>query len=129
MAFFNEFPHTRNYDADLGWLIESVRKLIECCENMTGWKEEHEAAYEELKELYDDVISGDFPDSITDAFNNWMSKNAFDLIGNLVKFVTFGITNAGYFAAYIPDQWSFLQFSTIMEPDSALYGHLVLSYD
>lgn len=36
MAFFNEFPHTRTYDSDLGWLIEYVKnKLIED----EAWKE------------------------------------------------------------------------------------------
>lgn len=28
MAFFNEFPHTRTYDSDLGWLIWAMKKLI-----------------------------------------------------------------------------------------------------
>lgn len=28
MAFFNEFPHSRTYDSDLGWLIASMKKLI-----------------------------------------------------------------------------------------------------
>lgn len=29
MAFFNEFPHTRTYDSDLGWIIKTIRKLID----------------------------------------------------------------------------------------------------
>lgn len=28
MAFFNEFPNTRTYDSDLGWLISAMRKLM-----------------------------------------------------------------------------------------------------
>lgn len=28
MAFFNEFPHTRTYDSDLGWLIGEMKKLL-----------------------------------------------------------------------------------------------------
>lgn len=28
MAFFNEFPHSRTYDGDLGWLIWAMKKLI-----------------------------------------------------------------------------------------------------
>ena len=28
MAFFNEFPHSRTYDSDLGWLIWAMQKLI-----------------------------------------------------------------------------------------------------
>lgn len=27
MAYFNEFPHTRTYDSDLGWLIRHYKKL------------------------------------------------------------------------------------------------------
>lgn len=129
MAFFNEFPHTRNYDGDIGWLIEAVRKLIECCESMTEWKDTFQEAYDELIEIYNQIISGDLPEGIIDALNEWMSQHAIDLIGGMVKFVTFGITNAGYFAAYIPENWSWLHFSTIMDPESSLYGHLVLSYD
>lgn len=46
-----------------------------------------------------------------------------------IKHVYFGLTNAGYFAAYIPDNWSDLHFSTISDYSSELYGHLVLMYD
>lgn len=131
MAFFNEFPHTRNYDSDLGWLIESVRKLIECCEEMTAWKENHEEEYQELKDLYDEIISGNFPESVTDAFEKWMSENALDLVGNLVKSVFFGLTDSGYFVAYIPDSWDDITFNTT-EYDIFIpgyeYGRLTLSY-
>ena len=33
MAYFNEFPHTRTYDSDLGWLIRNMRQVIETVEN------------------------------------------------------------------------------------------------
>ena len=131
MAFFNEFPHTRNYDSDLGWLIKSVRKLIECCEEMTAWKETHEEEFQELKDLYDEIISGNFPESVTDAFEKWMSENALDLVGNLVKSVFFGLTDSGYFVAYIPDSWDDITFNTT-EYDIFIagyeYGRLTLSY-
>ena len=28
MAFFNEFPHTRTYDSDLGWIIKEMANLL-----------------------------------------------------------------------------------------------------
>lgn len=28
MGYFNEFPHTRNYDGDLGWLIKMYKDLL-----------------------------------------------------------------------------------------------------
>lgn len=37
MAFFNEFPYTRNYDSDLGWLIRNVKKLIQKFERCPTW--------------------------------------------------------------------------------------------
>ena len=33
MGFFNEFPHTRTYDNDLGWLIKTVKELSTNLEN------------------------------------------------------------------------------------------------
>ena len=131
MSFF-EFPHARTYDSDLGWLIKTVKQLVECCENMTAWKEEHEEQYLQLKALYDAIISGNFPESITDAFNKWMRENAFSLVGELVKLVFFGITDDGYFVAYIPDGWDEIIFNTtgydlIIAGED--FGHLTLSFD
>lgn len=37
MAFFNEFPYTRNYDTDLGWLIRNVKKLMQKFERCPTW--------------------------------------------------------------------------------------------
>ena len=28
MGYFNEFPHTREYDGDLGWLIKMYKDLL-----------------------------------------------------------------------------------------------------
>lgn len=36
MAFFNEFPHSRTYDSDLGWLIWAMKKLIADWENFSN---------------------------------------------------------------------------------------------
>lgn len=33
MAFFNEFPHARTYDDDLGWLIANMKKVIAKVDN------------------------------------------------------------------------------------------------
>lgn len=46
--------------------------------------------------------------------------------------VYFGLTDDGYFVAYIPDEWDNIQFSTteydIEVPIEPEYGHLVISY-
>lgn len=131
MSFF-EFPYTRTYDSDLGWIIKKVGELLECCDAMQTWKAEHEAEYNELKQLYDDIMAGNFPASVVTAFNNWMKTNAADLVGEMIKMVFFGLTDTGYFVAYIPESWSDIIFNTteydISVPLMTEYGHLVLSY-
>lgn len=131
MSYF-EFPHTRTYDSDLGWLIKSVKKLIECCEDMQQWRIDHEAEYNQLKALYDALMSGTFPPEVVTALNKWMTENGRDLVGELVKMVFFGITDDGYFVAYIPEGWDEIIFNTtgydINLPDFD-FGHLVLSFE
>lgn len=131
MSYF-EFPHTRTYDSDLGWLIKTVKKLTELVDSLDDWKIQHEAEYDQLKALYDAIMSGNFPESVTDAFNKWMQENALTLVGELVKMVFFGITDDGHFVAYIPDGWDDIIFNTTGY-DIAIagenYGHLTLSFN
>ena len=82
--------------------------------------------------MYNDIMLGDFPDSIKNAFRLWMSENALDIIGELATTVFFMLTDSGYWAAVIPESWSDIVFNTTgldislaLQPE---YGHLVLSY-
>lgn len=132
MSYF-EFPHTRTYDSDLGWLIKSVKKLIECCEDMQQWRSDHEAEYNQLKALYDAILSGKFSPEIVTALNKWFTVNGRDIIGELVKLVIFGLNDDGYFVAYIPESWADIFFNTtgldIFLADFPEYGRLVLSFN
>lgn len=124
-----DFPHTHFYDSDLRELICKIKTIMGKVESLEEWRREHEPEYQELKELYDAVMSGNFPPSIVQAFEDWMSKNAIELVGKLVKHVYFGLTNDGYFCAFIPDNWSDITFDTVNDFDDPLYGHLMLIYD
>lgn len=131
MSYF-EFPRTRTYDSDLGWLIKTVKALGEAVDAMEDWKTTHEAEYLQLKALYDAVMSGNFPPEIVNAFNTWMQQNGLDLVGELVKMVFFGITDNGYFVAYIPEHWDDIIFNTTGYDISVLgvdFGHLTLSFE
>lgn len=131
MGYF-EFPHTRTYDSDLGWLIKTVKQLTELVDGLEDWKTEHEEEYNQLKALYDSVMAGKFPQSITDAFNKWMQQNALTLVGELVKMVFFSLNDEGYFVAYIPDSWADILFNTTgldIFPAGIDFGHLTLSFN
>ena len=124
-----DFPHTKFYDSDLRELIAYVKGLVKAVKTIDGWIENHQKEYEELEELYNEIISGEFPDSVQAAFAKWMRENALDIVGEMIRTVHFGLTNDGYFCAYIPSSWEEIQFDTVSNYDDPLYGHLMLLYD
>ena len=132
LNFFNKYPYTDFHELNLDWVLKTVKDLLAAVQEIDGWMDQHQAEYEELKALYDQIIAGNFPDSIKQAFADWMNANALDLVGEMTKLVIFNITDDGYFVAYIPESWDDILFGTTGY-DTILpgydYGHLVLSYD
>ena len=127
--FNNEYPYTDFHELNLSWVITKIKALMDQVKNLEDWRATHEAEYQELKDLYDAVMSGNFPPSIVAAFEDWMYRNAIELVGKLVKHVYFGLTNDGYFCAFIPENWQDIQFDTVSNFDDPLFGHLMLIYD
>ena len=132
MSGFNQYPYINLEDLNLDYLLQRLKKELSQIEDLEAWKAEHEAEYLQLKALYDAVMSGYFPPSITNAFYSWMSQNALDLMGSLIDMVIINITDDGYLVAYIPEGWDEIIFNTtgldITIPGMD-YGRLVLSYD
>ena len=126
---FNQYPYINENDLNLDYLLKHIKELMRRVSTLEDWRNDHEDEYQELKDLYDAVMSGNFPPSIVQAFEDWMSRNAIELVGKLVKHVYFGLTNDGYFCAFIPDNWSDITFDTIDDFNDSLFGHLMLIYD
>ena len=129
MSFF-EFPHTRTYDSDLGWLIKDYKTLDELIAAIKSWIEETQPTIEEILRLYQDILNGNFPDTMKESLFEWVTKYTEEIIGKAIKIVTFGIEN-DYFVAYIPDSWTDITFGTTGLDDFPAgydYGHLTLTY-
>lgn len=129
MSFY-EFPHTRTYDSDLGWLIKHCRENTEAIKILNEWKNSASATIDDLQELLDNIAEGNFPEEISNAIKDFIIANFYDIVGEMTKTVWFGLTDAGYFVAYIPDSWADVVFKTTgydytteLQPE---YGHLVL---
>lgn len=131
MSFF-EFPHTRTYDTDLGWLIKCCKTVGETLDALEEWKAKVDPEIEDFYNLYQQMIAGNLPPGVQEGIRIWLQRNALDLIGDLIHSVFFEITDGGYFIAYIPEAWSDITFNTteydISIPLQPEYGHLVLSY-
>lgn len=130
MSYF-EFPHTRTYDSDLGWLIKDAKTADDIIKNILQWIQDTQPTIDDLQHLYEQIISGNLPEGMKEGMRIWMENNALDLVGQLVKMVFFGITDDGYFVAYIPENWSDITFATTgldITIPGIDYGHLVLEY-
>ena len=130
MSFF-EFPHTRTYDSDLGWIIKDTKTLDDIVKNILQWIDDTQPTIDDLKNLYNTIMSGNLPEGMKEGIRKWMEANALDLVGELVKMVFFGLTPDGYFVAYIPESWDDIIFGTTGLDDFPAgidFGHLTLSY-
>ena len=132
MSFFNEYPYHNLTDLNLDYILRKMKEYVDGFEELEEWKAQHEAEYEKLKAYIDALNSGDFPESFQVSMRLWLERNAFDIIGSMIKNVYFGLTDTGYFVAYIPESWSDITFNTtvydIVVELMPEYGHLVLSY-
>lgn len=131
MSFF-EFPHTRTYDSDLGYIINHLGSYDGVIQTLNAWIAENEPKLDDFEQLYNMMMSGDLPPGVQEGINKWMQLHAVDIVGSLVKMVIFGLTDDGHFVAFIPDSWDDIIFNTTgLDISLALmpeYGHLVLSY-
>lgn len=130
-AFLSKYPYTDFHELNLDFLLKNYKFLLDSLVKIDGWIDEHQVEYEQLKALYDAIVSGNFPESMRKALYDWTVQNSASIIQSLTKMVFFGITDTGYFVAYIPETWNDINFGTtgydlpLMGHD---YGHLVLSY-
>lgn len=130
MGLFDHFPYTNFHELNLTWILEHFCEFIKAIDELQDWKTEHEKEYEELKKLYDDIVSGNFPPEMYKALHDWVVNNSTSIINSLIKTVFFGLEN-GYLVAYIPDSWSDLIFGTTGLddfPDGYDFGHLTITY-
>lgn len=80
MGYFNEFPHTRCYDGDLGWLIKIYKELL--------------ARYKSNNE-YLEEINQKIEDTTEEQLQAWLADGTLeDLISKLVLKVAFYDTTA-----------------------------------
>lgn len=129
---FNIYPYINVNDLNLDWIIKHFKEFLDNLASLNEWRETHESEYQELKNFMDAINAGDLPEAVYQELRTWIEANAIDIIGSLVKSVYFGITDDGYFVAYIPETWGDIIFNTtgldINLPIQPEYGHLVLSY-
>lgn len=130
--FFNKYPYTDFHELNLDWLLINYKELLDSLAQLDQWVEQHQTEYEELKEFMDQIEAGILPDAVYEKLQTWFYDNAFDLVGEMVKHVYFGLNDNGRFIVTIPTAWKDLifkttgyDFNTALQPE---YGHLCIEY-
>lgn len=107
-------------------LIENDKAMAEAIlkneQDIAQLKTEMEFVQSELEK----IKNGEYMSVYIEALAKWIDANLQQLVSRIVKYVYFGLTGNGHFAAYIPATWDFLGFDTIMQYDNPMYGHLVM---
>lgn len=129
---FAQYPYQNFSDYNLDWIIRRVKEYMGKVEAIEDWKDETQAVIDAINRLVIDINNGNFPEEMKKAITDFIKNNFYDIVGEMIKMVFFGLTDSGYFVAYIPESWEDIKFSTTEYDDSTPlqpeYGHLILSY-
>lgn len=116
-------------------VVDYINNLIENDKAFADELAKHETSITELKSLtasikqeLDDIKNGKAEGMYINALKNYIDNNLEGIVGRIVKFISFGLSADGYFTALIPSTWEFIEFDTIFDTESELYGHLILNW-
>lgn len=84
---------------------------------------------EELKKQFDEFQKAGLAEVYEEILQKWINENMPSIISDSIKMVFFGLTDDGYFCAYIPDTWEEITFDTGMVFGREDYGRLILRFD
>lgn len=109
-------------------VMEYINNIIDGQNSLIGQVEINTDDIAELKKVVSELQKILEDQNYLEIVKEWIDENLQQIINNTVKFVSFGLTDGGYFMACIPSTWNFLTFDTIMDLDSECYGSLVLKW-
>lgn len=129
------YDDSLSYYELLAKVVEVVNGLGENYNELLTIVEEQGIDIEQMKEdisvlqgEIENIKNGKYLNVYIDALAEWIDKNLQELVTRIVKFVTFGLTDNGYFYADIPENWEFLQFGTIYDETDPNYLHLYIIF-
>lgn len=83
---------------------------------------------EDLQQQLQDIQDGKYFHMYVDQLGKWIDQNIQQIVGRTMRFINFGLSQDGYFVAYIPETWNFISFDTDVNPESPTYGHLIVRW-
>lgn len=83
---------------------------------------------DELTDMFNQFMESGFDEYYEEQIHQWVLDNMPEIIADAIRMVFFGLTDDGYFCAYIPQPWYDVIFDTGAVYGSDDYGCLILRY-
>lgn len=129
------FDDSLSYYELVAKVVKKLNEVIDSNNELAGYVGTNTRDIAQLREdvellnsEFEKIKSGQYASLYIEAMKNWIAENLINIVGQIVKFVWFGLSDDGHFVAYIPASWRFLTFDMVADPDSPDYGRLLLSY-
>lgn len=122
------YDDSLSYYEQLCKMHTELKKVLNEIEVNSEEIEKIKEAVAKFGELLDSWAAGKFDDVIEKEVIKWVEDNVTLIFDTYCKQVFFGLTDDGYFCAYIPKSWSEISFDTGMNFGTEEYGRLILRF-
>lgn len=106
-----------------------IQELIEGVNSAEQISEETRKRVSELEKEFEEFKNHGFEDYYREQIEKWFDDNAWLIYQLIAKQVFFGLTDDGYFCAYVPDSWGEITFDTGAVFGRSDYGRLCLKFE
>lgn len=110
-------------------LFDLLNKLICYANNMGMQIDVNIQDIADLKDELQDLKDGGFLNQFEQQIMDWVNATMVQILAQAAHQVFFGLTDDGYFCAYIPQSWREIVFDTGAVYGTEQYGRLILRFD
>lgn len=110
-------------------MCKELCKLVDYANELGVYTSVNHERIDELYAEFKQFKESGFFDYYEQLLQKWIDDNQKAIYEHLAKQVFFGLTDDGYFCAYVPDSWSDITFDTGANYGSYDYGRLILRFD
>ena len=111
----------------LAKIQDKLNEVIVSENYLNEWQKAQDDTIAELEQVVQDFINGGYKQDFDQFAMDWLDANIQEALTKAAHMVFFGLTDDGYFCAYIPQDWSFV-FGTILDYNNENYGSLTIRY-
>lgn len=105
-----------------------LSKLCDYASDLDANEELLRKELEALNKEFEQFKESGFDDYYAEQISQWVQNHMEGIIRDAILMVFFGLTDDGYFCAYIPSSWDDIEFDTGAVYGADDYGRLILDY-